>query len=84
MIIKLLGIGFSISLLHVHVNYEFISTLSIQDQFQVAWPINSSKLSEAYMQYAARWLLVQIMAFRRIGAKPSSKPKLLYRYLDPL
>ena len=43
---------------------------------------NSSPASAAYMHQRIGSALVQIMAWRRIGAKPLSKPMLVYCQLD--
>ena len=47
-------------------------------------PFNSSPPSAAYMCQGIRSALVQIMAWRLFGAKPSSKPMLGYCQSDPL
>ena len=47
-----------------------------------SWWVNSSPPSAAYMRWWTGSALVQVMACRLVGAKPSLKPMLVYCQLD--
>ena len=55
----------------------------ITDTLVTKWDFNSSPPSAAYMRQWIGLAVVQIMACRRFGAKPSSKPMLGHYQLYP-
>ena len=69
-----------VSLMKLHLKIIICNFTSILSKER--W-VNSSPPSAAYMRQWTESALVQIMAGRLFGAKPLSKPMLLYCQLDP-